>query len=236
MCGLAAIVYAVRRRWSGIGASGTVNPTTAQEVEEPTFINDASSSDNSVDMSSEDTDEVDYWNAEYEDENDDGAKSSADSASSLGLSAESSDNAELHGDGDEEEDLPGYGESEDPEPEYSGSDATGEHSQPDSAYSEEQELHSELQEPDSGTGTGTEGVPSSEPGSWDSDGGGSEESRRESDHDSDDSLGLLQTELSNPLHSDSWEGEGAFSHESGSGEEALYSDNESEGSIEEDSW
>jgi hypothetical protein len=234
MCGLAAIVYAVRRRWNG-PARGAVDPTTAQEVEEPTFINDASSSDNSVDMSSEDTDEVDYWNAEYEDENDDGAKSSADSASSLGLSAESSDDAELHSDGDEEEDLPGYGESEDPEHEHSGSDATGEHSQPDSAYSEEQELHSDLLEPDSGTGTGTEGVPSSEPGSWDSE-RGSEESRRESDHDSDDSLGLLQTELSNPLHSDSWEGEGAFSHESGSEEEALYSDNESEDSIEEDSW
>jgi hypothetical protein len=234
MCGLAAIVCAVRRRWNG-PASGAVNPTTAQEVEEPTFINDASSSDNSVDISSEDTDEIDYWNAEYEDENDDGAKSSADSASSLGLSAESGDNAELHGDGDEEEHLPEYEESDDLEPEYSGSDATAEHSETHSAYSEEQELHSDLQEPDSGAGTGTEGVPSSEPGSWNSE-EGSEESRRESDHDSDDSVGLLHTELSNPLHSDSWEGDGAFSHESGSGEEALYSDNESEGSIEEDSW
>jgi hypothetical protein len=235
MCGLAAIVYAVRRQWNGTGASGAVNPTTAEAVEEPTFINDASSSDNSVDMSSEDTDEVDYWNAEYEDGSNDGAKSSADSESSLGLSAESGDEVELHSDGDEEEDLPEYGESDDPEPEYSGSDRTEQHSETHSAYSEEHDLHSDLQEPDGGAGTGTEGVPSSEPGSWDSD-GRSEESRRESDHDSDDSVGLLHTELSNPLHSDSWEGEGAFSHESGSGEEALYSDNESEGSVEEDIW
>jgi hypothetical protein len=234
MCGLAAIVYAARRRWNG-PASGAVNPTTAQEVEEPTFINDASSSDDSVDMSSEDTDEVDYWNAEYEDGSNDGAKSSADSESSPGLSAESGDEVELHSDGDEEEDLPEYGESDDPEPEYSGSDRTEQHSETHSAYSEEHDLHSDLQEPDGGAGTGTEGVPSSEPGSWDSD-GRSEESRRESNHDSDDSVGLLHTELSNPLHSDSWEGEGAFSHESGSGEEALYSDNESEGSVEEDIW
>jgi hypothetical protein len=229
MCGLAAIIYAVRRRWNG-PASGAVNPTTAEVVEEPTFINDASSSDNSVDMSSEDTDE----NDDGAKSSADSAKSSADSASSLGLSAESSDDAELHSDGAEEEDLPEYGESDDPEREYSGSDATAAPSETHSAYSEDQELHSDLQDPDSGAGT--EGVPSSEPGSWDSDGGGSEESRRESDHDSDDSVGLLHTEMSNPLHSDSWESEPVLSHESGSGEEAVYSDNESEGSIEEGSW
>jgi hypothetical protein len=284
LCGLAAILCMARRWWYGAGsASSAVSTTTAQETEEPTFINDASSSDDSDDMSSEDSasaeegsDEIEFWNVEYEYGSDTDTTSSVESEGSPDLGDKGSSDGELR-DADGEEDSSGYGEPEDPERQYSGSDATEHLEVGGGSYSEGEGSRSDLQELDSNTGTedgpnsrpvswdaengsesdqdsgdsvellhserqelnsgsGTEDVLSSEPGSWHSE-NGSEAPRGQSDHGSDDSMRSLHSELPRQWHGDGEgrEDEPGFSQESG-GEEARYSDYESEGSVEEDSW
>jgi hypothetical protein len=284
MCALAAILYAVRRWWYGAGSAGhTVTPTTAEGAEEPTFINDASSSDNSVDMSSEDSaegsDEIEFWNVEHEYGSDTDTNSSAESEGSVDLGDKASSDAELRG-ADGEEDSSGYDGPDAPEREYSGSDATEEYSEARGSYSEDERSHSDLQEPDSDqglpssepgswdeqndtetthresdqdsdvsvgllhselqelvSGSGAEGVRSSDPGSWNSE-NGSEASHGQSDRGSDDSSGSLHSERPRQWHSygEGSEDEPGFSQESRRDGEALYSDYESEGSVEEDSW
>jgi hypothetical protein len=240
MCGLAAVVYAVRRWWCGTGSAGnTVTPTTADGAEEPTFINDASSSDNSDEVSSEDpdsaeegSDEIEFWNVEYEYGSDAGANSTADSECSLDLSTESSDNAELHGEM-EEGDFSGYGKSEDSED--SGWEESEEQPAVHGSDSQVHALHSD-------TGTGRGSVPSAEPGRWNSD-DGSEESRDERVTESDDSVGSVHSKL-HELRSGSGSGtEGALPSEHGSLEDESYrevehrcSDDESSECVEEDSW
>jgi hypothetical protein len=289
MCGLAAVVYAVRRWWYGTGSAGnTVTPTTAEGPEEPTFISDdASSSDDSDEVSSKDSDsaeegsdEIEFWNVEYDGGSDADTNSTAESDGSPDLGDKGSSDGEPR-DAVGEEDSSGYGEPQDLEREYSGSDATEEHSEVGGSYSEDAQLHSDLQEPDSDDGlpssepgswdeendncdtahrqsdhqdsdgsvglshseqqepdsdSGAEGAFSSEPGSWHSE-NGREASRRQSGYNSDDSLRSLHSELPRQWHGDGEgrEDEPGFSQESG-GEEARYSDYESEGSVEEDSW
>jgi hypothetical protein len=283
MCALAAIMYAVRRWWYGTGSAGNnVAPTTADGAEEPTFINDdGSRSNSSDDMSSEDpdsteegSDEIEFWNVEYDGGSDADVNSTAESEGSPDLSDKTSSDGELgHADG--LEDSSGYDGPENPERGYSGSDATEEDLEVGGdSHSEGEELRSDLQELGSNTGTedgansrpvswdeengresdqdsggsvgalhslgsgsGTEGVPGSDPGSWNSE-NGHEVSRRQSDHGGDDSLGSFHSEVQRSWHCDGEDSEGelVFSQESGREEEALYSDYESEGSVEEDSW
>jgi hypothetical protein len=180
MCALAVTAYAVRY-WC-TGGSGTAVSPAADDVEEPTFISDASSCDSSVDMSSEDpesaqedSEEIEFWNAGYEDVSDDGDRNS-DGGSPFALSMESSE--DLSGQA-EEENYSEYGDSQHSFP--SGSDATEENSSSHSFDGENQEQHRNLEQPASDGDT--EGVPSSEPGSWDDqDRSGYAQSDNESEH------------------------------------------------------
>jgi hypothetical protein len=228
MCVLAAVIYSVRRWWNGAGAaSSTVTPTTAEDAEEPTFINDdGSSSDSSDDMSSEDTnsDEIDFWDVEFGDESDEGAQSTAESDSSSVLSVESTLELRLRGEGGEE-DFSQNGESEDQD--YSDGVATEEHSASRSCDSTGQKLHSELLEPEAGSGT--EGVPSSGADSWDeaNEDSGSAAANRESDNLTDGTSAALPTVLPAPDSDDANNEPGTWDHGSCSESGDPYSRNES---------
>jgi hypothetical protein len=230
VCVLAAVAYAVRGWWiiDRLGMAA-IAPYTENEV--PTFMEDASSSDSSVEVSSEDdTSEeehlgIEFWNAGFD--------TGSESESSLEMSAESDDVAELSDDTEHSADQSEYGASEHSFPGYS--DSVEEHSGTVGSDGEGLELHHELQE--SGSGSGSEDVPlSSEPVSW-GEASGSEDPHTESDHAGHSDLS------SSSMHSeprqDSYDAEeGPPSEMSGGGseEELPHSDNQSAGSLEEDSW
>jgi hypothetical protein len=226
VCVLAVVAYAVRRWLNSDETARAVHPD-ADDGEEPTFIkDDATSSDSSVGMSSEDPESAEesseFWNTEYEDEGDSGGAKSSDSEGPLVRSGESDDDAEQSDEGEGDE-YRANAESDDFIP--SGSEAAEELSVALSAYSQEEETHSELHDPDSGSGP--EGMPSSEPSSWDEE-NCSEEAYRESDNLSDGSVVEQHSELQEP-GSDGSEGEpGSWMHGDGSGPEEQYSDNGSD--------
>jgi hypothetical protein len=223
VCVLAVVEYAVRRWLNSDETTSTVHPDT-DDAEEPTFIkDDATSSDSSVGMSSEDPESAEessgFWNTDYEDECESGGAKSSDGEGPLVLSAESGDDAELSDEGEGDE-YRANAESDDFTP--SGSDAAEELSMAPTADSQEEETHSELHEPDSGSGT--EGGLSSEPGSWDEE-NGNEEAYRESDNLSDGSVVEQHSELQEPGSEGSDGGPGSWMHGDGSGPEEQYSDN-----------
>jgi hypothetical protein len=225
-CVLAVVAYAVRRWWYSDATTTAVHPD-ADDAEEPIFIkDDDTSSDSSVGMSTEDPESAEesseFWNTEYEGEGDsDGAKSS-DGDGPLVISGESGDDAELSDEGEGDESR-ANAESDDFTP--SGSDAAEEVSVALSVDSQEEETHSELHDPDSGSGP--ECVLSSEPGSWVEE-NGSEEAYRESDNLSDGSVVEQHSELQEPRSEGSDGGPGSWMHGDGSGPEEQYSDNGSD--------
>jgi hypothetical protein len=223
VCVLAVVAYAVRRWLNSDETTSTVHPD-ADDAEEPTFIkDDAASSDSSVGMSSEDPESAEesseFWNTDNEDECDSGGAKSSDGEGPLVLSAESGDDAELSDEGEGDE-YRANAESDDFTP--SGSDAAEELSVALSADSVAEETHSELHEPDSGSGP--EGALSSEPGSWVEE-NGSEEVYRESENLSDGSVVEQHSELQEPGSEGSDGGPGSWMHGDGSGPEEQYSDN-----------
>jgi hypothetical protein len=228
VCVLAAVAYAVRGWWiiDRLGMAA-IAPYTDNEV--PTFMEDASSSDSSVEVSSEDDSSaeehlgIEFWNAGFD--------TGSESESSLEMSAESDDVAERSSNMEDGEDQSEYVESEHSFPGYS--DSAEEYSGTVGSDGEGLELHHELQEP--GSGSGTDDAPSSEHVSW-GEASGSEEPHSGSDHASHSELSSAS--MHHELRQDSYGAEGgppSEMSECGS-EEVPHSDIHSDGSLEEDSW
>jgi hypothetical protein len=221
VCVLAVVAYAVRR-WLNSDETARAVHSDADDGEEPTFIkDDATSSDSSVGMSSEDPESAEesseFWNTEYEDPGDsDGAKSS-DGEGPLVPSGESGDDAELSDEG-EGDDYRASGESEEIIP--SGSDAAEELSVAPSADSVGEETHSELHDLEGSSDP--EGMPSSDPGSWVEN--GSEEVYSEHDNLGEGRVAEEHSALVEPESDGSDGAPGSWMHGDGSGPEEPYSD------------
>jgi hypothetical protein len=232
-CVFAAVLYAVRR-WCVADRTSAVNPAVG-DAEEPTFISEASSSDGSADLSSEDSEseedeegseEIEFWEVGYDDESDSAAASS-DGASPGVHNAEStddSDDAELSG-GELDGDRTASGESEGSS--LRGSGDTEEHSVTRSSGSESPGLHSE---PQAESNSDTEGAPSSEPVSWDE---ASDAEHPGSDHESHGSQDALQSSQLQPEESGTEEEVGSWNQGNSSGEEQAYNDDGSDRSMQE---
>jgi hypothetical protein len=216
-CIFAAVVYAVQRWWSCDGPTSAVDQST-DDVEEPTFNDDAFTSDSSVEFSSveeetadECSEEIEFWNAEYDDDSDDSVQS-IDSGSPLARTVESSDGMCVEGDT-----LSMNGESED----YasSGSDVTEEPSLTLSSDDAGPGSHSEQES----TGSGAEGIPSSQPDSWGEASGGGER-HGDSSNASDERWAREQSELLETQSSSSERQPDSWDYSSGNDEDATYGD------------
>jgi hypothetical protein len=234
-CVFAAVLYAVRR-WcvADRHATSAVNPGVG-DAEEPTFISEASSSDDSADLSSEefeseeeeDSEEIEFWEVGYDDESDSATTNSdGGSPAELGVASnDGSDDEELNG-GELDDDRTASGESENSV--LRGSGDTEEHSVTRSSGSESAELHSELQV--TGINSDTEGAPSSEPVSWDE---GSDAEHTGSDHESHGSQDTLQSLQLQPEEGDTEEDVGSWGQGNSSEEEQAHRDDGSDRSMQE---
>jgi hypothetical protein len=226
-CLFAAVLYAVRRWcYADRRPTGAVNPAV-DGAEEPTFISEASSSDGSADLSSEDSEsaeeenseEIEFWGVGYEDE------SGRDPTSSGEASSDDSDGAEQSS-GKQDDDRTASDELEGSA--LGGSDGTEQYSVTRSSGSESPGLHSEQQV--AGSNSDTEGAPSSEPVSWDE---ASDAEHRESDHESNGSQDAQQSPQLQPEGSGTEEEVGSWDQGNSSGEEQAYNDDGSDRSMQE---